>query len=158
MKVVYEHWLDNKCVYVGYGEPYRPYSTHRSSIYWDVVQNRFNEVDVRIIKEFEDKEEAKQFEIKWSIKRRKEGHPIIGYIGNHPTEIHKEKLRNANKHKWTEEEKRLQSERVKQEWIDGKYDNRKIDYNKVSNSLKGHKISEETKKKISESLKRRSTK
>lgn len=156
MKVVYEHWLDNKCIYVGYGEPSRPYSTHRSSRYWDVVGERFNELDICIIKEFDNVEDAKAFEIEQSLKRRLEGHPVIGYIGQHPDEEAKRRLSIANTgKKRTELTKQNKSNQVKQQWSDGVYNNRHIDYSKVSNSLKGHIVSEETKQKISNTLRGR---
>lgn len=128
MYCVYEHVLDDEVFYVGHGNEKRPYVTcNRSKEWWDYVKDRKDDVQIKIIKKFESKNEAYNFEIEWSIKRRNEGYHIQGLIGR----------------KWSDEAKRKMS-------------NKKISdeqRQKLSNAMKGRRLSEEHKKKLSSSHK-----
>ena len=59
---VYEHWLDNKCFYVGSGNYKRPFWFYRQEAWHDHVGDRKDEIDVKIIQAFETRLEAYDFE------------------------------------------------------------------------------------------------
>ncbi len=83
MYVVYEHWLDGKCFCVGSGNSHRPWAFGcRKRAWQEYVGNRRKDIEVRVIKEFETKEEAYNYEIEHHKKMVAEGHPIQNLLGN----------------------------------------------------------------------------
>lgn len=83
MYVVYEHWLDGKCFCVGHGTKYRPKNFGSRKRAWqNYVGDRRNDIVVKIIKEFETKEEAYDYEIEHHKKMIEEGYPIQNLLGN----------------------------------------------------------------------------
>lgn len=130
---VYIHKLDNKVFWVGHGNIHRPYIFINRSRYWkDYVQNRKKDVQIEIVKYFEDKKSAYEYEIQYSIEMRENGEPVQGLIGHQLTDELKQKV--CGYHHLTEEGKK----------------NLSI---KVSKAMLGRKFTEEHKNKLSESHK-----
>ena len=147
---VYEHILDDTVFYIGYGQLKRAYHLYSRKRRWsEYVKNRRKDVTVKIVREFDNPEEAKQFEIEWSIRRREEGCPIVGLIGNyHDPEQDQlfSKSRSGKLH--TTETKEKISRKVRESM------NKPEIREHLSQMKKGQKLSEEHKRKISEGMKR----
>ncbi|EJR98191.1 hypothetical protein [Bacillus mycoides] len=62
--IVYEHWLNNEVVYVGSGVWYRCRRIYnrRNSVHRQLMQD--NNIDYKIVGEFDKKEEAREFEVR----------------------------------------------------------------------------------------------
>lgn len=78
---VYEHWLDGKCFYVGKGcgnRAYALYDSKRCSGWLKFCKGRKNEIEIRIVKEFENEQDAYNYEKELSLKMKLDGHPITG--------------------------------------------------------------------------------
>lgn len=78
---VYEHWLDGQCFYVGKGSyssnrAYNFYNCCRNEDWVNYVSNRHNEIKVVIVKEFEDEDEAYDYEKIVSEKRLLQNYPL----------------------------------------------------------------------------------
>lgn len=83
---VYEHWLDNQCFYVGKGtygslwggkERYEQFQDDRRNKEWkDFVDGKYNEIKIRIVKNFDNEKDAENYEENLSIKRKKQGYPV----------------------------------------------------------------------------------
>lgn len=83
---VYEHWLDNQCFYVGKGtygslwggkERYEQFQDDRRNKEWkDFVDGKYNEIKIRIVKNFDNEKEALDYEEKLADKRELEGNPL----------------------------------------------------------------------------------
>ncbi len=130
---VYIHKLDGKIFWVGHGNLRRPYIFSNRSRYWkDYVQDRKQDVEIEIIKYFEDKKEAYEYEIEYSIQMRENGEPVQGLIGHKLNDELKLKCCGVG-HVSPEGRKRI-SESSKR-------------------YMTGRKLSEETRKKLSESHK-----
>ena len=74
---VYEHWLDDKCIYVGSGNENRPHSFERNKKYNDFVKNRENEIIVKIHSEHFDRKEAFIEEEKLANYYLSNGHELL---------------------------------------------------------------------------------
>ena len=61
---VYEHWLDGICFYVGKGRKERPFEfyTRRNKFWTSIVNERYDEIQVKLIREFDDSKSALAFE------------------------------------------------------------------------------------------------
>lgn len=131
MYVVYEHWLDGKCIYVGCGNLNRPYNLFRNKEYNNFVQNRREDIEVKIIKKFKDKKSALDFEAKQTKKQMEKFSLFNKKSGNFPHSELKKKVSN-----------KLKNHHVSNETKE-----------KISKSLKGKyciKHTEENKKKMRE--------
>ena len=83
MYVVYEHWLDGKCFCVGSGTKYRPKNFKSRKRAWqEYVNGRYDDVIVKIVKTFDDRQEAYDYEIEHHKEMVKLGHPIQNLLGN----------------------------------------------------------------------------
>ena len=83
MYVVYEHWLDGKCFCVGSGTKYRPRNFKSRKRAWQkYVNGRYDEVIIKIVKTFDDRQEAYDYEIEHHKMMVKLGHPIQNLLGN----------------------------------------------------------------------------
>lgn len=83
MYVVYEHWLDGRCFWVGSGTKYRPKNFGSRKRAWqEYVKDRQNDIIIKIVKEFETREEAYEYEIEHHKNMLAEGHPIQNLLGN----------------------------------------------------------------------------
>lgn len=83
MYVVYEHWLDGKCFCVGSGTKYRPKNfKSRKRVWQEYVNGRYDEVVIKIVKTFDDRQEAYDYEIEHHKMMVKLGHPIQNLLGN----------------------------------------------------------------------------
>lgn len=83
MYVVYEHWLDGKCFCVGSGTKYRPKNFGSRKRAWQkYVNGRYDEVEIRIIKTFEDRQDAYDYEIEHHKEMVALGYPITNMLGN----------------------------------------------------------------------------
>ena len=90
--VVYEHWLDGKCIYVGSGKIRRANDFHRNEKYETVTLNRKKDIQVKIVDYFNSRVEAVKFEMGITLQRKDEGHPLCNInIGNKWGEGVKEK-------------------------------------------------------------------
>lgn len=80
--LVYEHWVNDQCIYVGSGTSYRPYvyksNNKRWSALFTIEEWKVLKFDiVKIVKTFDDRDEAYEYEKQLTIKRREEGHDIL---------------------------------------------------------------------------------
>lgn len=133
MYCVYVHKLDGKIFWVGHGNIYRPYVFSNRSRYWkDYVQDRKKDVKIEIIKYFEDKQSAYEYEINYSIQMRENGEPVQGLIGHQLNDELKQKV--CGYHHITEEGRKKLSEKARQRML-------------------GHKITEETRQRLRDSHK-----
>lgn len=83
MYVVYEHWLDGKCFCVGSGTKYRPKNFKSRKRAWqEYVNGRYDDIIVKIVKTFDDRQEAYNYEIEHHKEMVKLGHPIQNLLGN----------------------------------------------------------------------------
>lgn len=83
MYVVYEHWLDGKCFCVGSGTKYRPKNFKSRKRAWqEYVNGRYDDVIVKIVKTFDDRQDAYDYEIEHHKEMVKLGHPIQNLLGN----------------------------------------------------------------------------
>lgn len=83
MYVVYEHWLDGKCFCVGSGTKYRPKNFKSRKRAWqEYVNGRYDDIIVKIVKTFDDRQEAYDYEIEHHKEMVKLGHPIQNLLGN----------------------------------------------------------------------------
>lgn len=76
---VYEHWLDNKCIYVGSGLVKNNRSNpkiKRNSKYEKLTVGRKNEITVKIVSYFNCKKEALEFEENLTLKYKEIGQAI----------------------------------------------------------------------------------
>ena len=101
---VYEHWLDEKCIYVGSGliknNRHKP-TIKRNKIYEEYTLNRKDEIVVKIIKYFKNKEDSLIFEENLTLKYKEIGQAMCC-------------IKHGNKGMIMSEENRLQiSERMK---------------------------------------------
>lgn len=129
---VYEHILYGRIFWVGSGNWQRPYRfDNRSKLWLDYVKNNKNDIRINIVKEFEDKQSAYNYEIKHSIILRNNGEPVQGLIGR----------------KRTPELKRRQSEIMKGYIVSQETKN------KIGDIHRNKIVSQETRDKISKSKK-----
>src|SRR5699024_7261455 len=83
---VYEHWLNNKCYYVGSGRLSRPYEYRIYNKKWINIFASYEEWKkirnncVVIIKTFDDREEAYEFEKEITIKTTNENHTDVNAL------------------------------------------------------------------------------
>lgn len=79
---VYEHWVGDTCIYVGSGSKYRPTEYKRTKEWykffpskkgWDKIKH--NIVSISYVTN--DREDAYNKEAELTIKRKKEGHPLL---------------------------------------------------------------------------------
>lgn len=171
---VYEHILYGHIFWVGSGNWQRPYRfDNRSKLWWNYVKDRQNDIQINIVKEFEDKSLAYNYEIEHSIMLRNNGEPIQGLIGckrtpelrKHQSEIMKghyvseetkEKIKTALSGKTRTLEQReniSKGMRGKPSNMKGKHHTEEAKI-KIGNAARGRKMSEETKKKISKTMKK----
>lgn len=130
---VYEHWLDGVCIYVGSGsvknKRHSP-NIKRNNFYEEKTLNRKHDIDVRIIKTFNDKIESLKFEEELTLKYKELGQAVCC-------------IKQGNRgFKMTEENKLKISERMKK-------NNPSTLYGAPN---KGINMNENQKKKISQTL------
>lgn len=131
--IVYEHWLNDKCFYVGSGTVdrmrYTDKTHRRNKNYHAFIGGRYKDVKKKIVKYFDTREEAADFE-REHTKQLRENHPLVNIKnGNEPT-----------------------NEWVRDNLIGRKHsDATKL---KMSEKAKGRKKSEEEIKKISDARKK----
>lgn len=73
---VYEHWLDGECIYVGSGSiKNKRFKTSitRNRVYEDIVKNRREEIEVKIIEKFTEKQDSINYEENLTREYRKNG-------------------------------------------------------------------------------------
>lgn len=156
MFCVYEHLLDGKVFWVGSGDLNRPRKFSNRSDRWKrYVQDRTKEVEVKIIKQFENYEDAYKYEIELSKKLRQNNEPIQGLIGKYLDKEAKQKCSNCFKGRHHTDEAKIKiSEKKKGVSLSEEHKNNlsKSHKGKPSN-WKGHHFTEEQKKLISERTK-----
>lgn len=130
---VYVHKLDDCVFWVGHGNLHRPYVFSNRSRYWkNYVRDRKKDIKVEIIKYFENKNEAYEYEIQYSIQLRENGEPVQGLIGH---QLNDElKLKCCGYHHISSEGRKILSEKTKKRML-------------------GNKITEETRQKLRNSHK-----
>lgn len=150
IKCVYVHKLDNIPFYIGYGSKERAYNLYSRKRRWlEYVKDRRKDVQIEIIKWFNTAEEAKSYEIYLQKELRKQGYPIVGLIGNyHDKEQDILQTAKTRGRHLTDEQKKHVSDGVKKGMS-------KLEVKaKLGKHCLGKPLSEERKRKISESMKR----
>lgn len=144
--VVYEHWLNGKCFYIGSGNEHRPYTFRRNEEYNKLVKGRKKDIVVVIHSKHDTKEEAFNEEKKWTIEMFKKYNltnkmygtsapgELNGFYGKKHSEEAKMKISFKNKGNIG--------------WLKGKHLSKEVRL-KISKSKTGSQISEDVKQKIS---------
>lgn len=144
MYVVYEHWLDDKCFCVGSGNLKRPKAFGcRKRAWQEYVGDRRKDIEVKVIKEFETKEEAYNYEIEHHKEMVAKGHPIQNLLGNASYWAGKKRPDIG-----TKVSKALKGRHLTEE-------HRKHISENNTRANKGKPMSEESRRKLSESMKQK---
>lgn len=113
---VYEHWFNNECIYVGKGRKRRPFQfkSKRNDIWKNIAGDRYDDISVRIIKEFDTNIDAVKFESELTMRYIKNGqcianngrcgHSLFGednpFFGKSHSKETKDKIRSKLKGKY----------------------------------------------------------